>query len=242
MQLVDARLGRRSRPPVRALAVIDEGAVEAVAEAVGQQVVGLAGVGGLGEVAVVGPAEAEAEHRRGQRRRGRPSRPPPQSQRPALDGPAPPMRQRRLDRLGRSVRHRVDAAAGRTRLATRVATASDRAGDGERGEADAEAEDGDGGERRRRCRPRQRVTSSRRPVMAISAGSSVIDVSIVASTVADTPTPMPESIPRPTSRRPSIEIDDRGAGEHDGPAGGAHRDHDGVPRCDARRAPPPGSG
>ena len=38
------------------------------------------------------------------------------------------------------------------------------------------------------------------------AGSKVVDVSIVASTVADTPTPIPDSHPSPTSSRPSIEI------------------------------------
>ena len=65
--------------------------------------------------------------------------------------------------------------------------------------------------------------------MASRAGSSVIDVSMVASTVTDTPIPMPESHPEADEQQPEHRDDDGGAGEDDGTAGGAHGDHGGVP-------------
>lgn len=50
------------------------------------------------------------------------------------------------------------------------------------------------------------MSSTRSRAKPSSAGSSVVDVNMVASTVAETPMPMPPTDPTPTRSKPSIEI------------------------------------
>ena len=64
--VVDGAERRRGRLPPADLGHEEQRAVEALAEAVDQQVVGLLGGGVVGEVALVGEAEAQAEHGSGQ--------------------------------------------------------------------------------------------------------------------------------------------------------------------------------
>ena len=103
---VGDRLQRRRVGARRHLGGQAERAVEARPEAVGEQVVRLAGGGVVGVVAFVGEAEAQPEDRQRQRdQRGgadQHRRP-----RPMLDDPAPPVRQRLAQRLALPLQHRL---------------------------------------------------------------------------------------------------------------------------------------
>ena len=82
----------------------DERAVEAGTEALGEQVVGLPGVGVLGEVALVGEPKAEAEDRCGEDEEEHGAGDDPQP-RAVLDGAAPSIGEGLADRFRRLVRH-----------------------------------------------------------------------------------------------------------------------------------------
>ena len=114
------------------------------AEAVGEQVVGLTGVGVLGEVALVGEPEAEVEDRRreDEQEQGAGDDPEPRA---ALDGAAPPVGEGLADRLRRPVRHLLaERADGEADEHGERGEAGSDGGQGR--DADADAEQGDGDE------------------------------------------------------------------------------------------------
>ena len=166
-----------------------ERAVEAGAEPVDQQVVGLLGGGVLGEVALVGEAEPQAEHRQGQdeqHERAGDGRGP----RAVLDHPAPPVGRGLASRLRRR-------GAGTSCLSGPNEEAGDEHDHGQR-----EADRSSGvifrpmptsatATRPAAMRPRQRVRSIRSPAKPSSAGSSVSDARTVTATTEAAPTARP---------------------------------------------------
>ena len=203
----------------------------ALAEAVDDEVVRLLGRRVVGEVALVGEPEPQAEHRDGeheQDRGGRDGRGP----RAVLDDAAPAVGD--VSRRGLGGRCCTSRFSGATKNpSTIVSTASakpSRISAGISSPAPTRAT----ATNPAATSPRHFVRSMLSPAKPSSAGSSVIDAATVTATVTDAVMPSPPTKPMPMSSMPEQRDDDRRAREHDRTPRGVHRDADRLANVVAR--------
>ena len=219
----------------------EQRAVEAGAEAVDQQVVGLLGGGVLGVVALVGEPEPQRQHRDGAAAGASAAADERRRPRPVLDDAGSSGR-RVVSRSG------LGGRCGTSRFSGATKKPGDEHDDRQR-DADEQRRDLRGrrrpAPRRARpaaIRPRQRVSSMRSPAKPSSAGSSVSDASTVTATTAAAPTARPWTKADAHQEHAEQRDHDGRAGEQHRAAGGVDGDRDRLAHGVAARGAARGSG